>query len=236
MIDMSIGLGTGKILTVLALNAHHHQLSPAAPGLQDVHCMAVSVADSWTGDCIAAFLERLIASAGRPAAYLKDGGTDLQKAIRLLDEQGLGSPCIDDISHVIANLLKWWYQDHPLFETFLSACGRVSGKLKQTVLACLAPPKVQTKALYECAPPYQMGRTTAQTLSRRRCTEGLHPLKAASVSGPAALMQGFHQAIPRRCRATARVPEDPQGSRAKSLHDSPVRAIYPSHRLEPCSR
>jgi hypothetical protein len=148
MIDMSIGLGTGKILTVLALNAHHHQLSPSAPGLQDVNCMAVSVADSWTGESIAAFLDRLIASTGRPAAYLKDGGADLKKSIRLLAEQGLASPCIDDISHVIANLLKWWYQDQPLFETFLSACGRVSGKLKQTVLACLAPPKVQTKARF----------------------------------------------------------------------------------------
>lgn len=148
MIDMSIGLGTGKILAVLGLNAHHHQLSPVAPGLQDVHCMAVSVADSWTGESIAAFLGRLIASAGRPVAYLKDGGTDLHKAVRLLDEQGLASPCIDDISHVIANLLKWWYQDQPIFETFLSACGQVSGKLKQTVLACLAPPKVQTKARF----------------------------------------------------------------------------------------
>jgi hypothetical protein len=148
MIDMSIGLGTGKIMTVLALNAHHHQLSPAAPGLQDVHCMAVSVADSWTGESISAFLERLIASAGRPAAYLKDGGTDLKKAIRVLDEQGLASPCIDDISHAIANLLKWWYQDQPMLKTFLSACGRVSGKLKQTVLACLTPPKVQTKARF----------------------------------------------------------------------------------------
>jgi hypothetical protein len=147
MIDMSIGLGTGKILTVLALNAHHHQLSPAAPGLQDVHCMAVSVADSWTGESIAAFLERLIASAGRPAAYLKDGGTDLQKAIRLLEQQGLASPCIDDISHVIANLLKWWYQDQPMLETFLSACGRVSAS-SAAVLACLAPPKVQTKARF----------------------------------------------------------------------------------------
>jgi hypothetical protein len=110
--------------------------------------MAVSVADSWTGESIAAFLKRLIASAGRPAAYLKDGGTDLKKSIRLLDEQGLASPCIDDISHVIATLLKWWYQDQPIFETFLSACGRVSGKLKQTVLACLVPPKVQTKARF----------------------------------------------------------------------------------------
>jgi len=35
-----------------------------------------------------------------------------------------------------------------MFETFLSACGRVSGKLKQTILACLATPKVHTKARF----------------------------------------------------------------------------------------
>jgi len=148
MIDMSIALGTGKILTVLALDAHHHQLVPDAPGFQNVHCIAVSVADSWTGETIAALLKRLIAVMGRPAAYLKDGGSDLRKAISLLDEQGLGSFSIDDISHVIANVLKHWYCDHPMFETFLSACGRVSGRLKQTILACLVPPKVHTKARF----------------------------------------------------------------------------------------
>lgn len=148
MIDTSIALGTGKILTVLALRADHHGLVSAAPAFENVHCVAVSVADSWTGDSIAAFLERLIAVTGRPTAYLKDGGTDLHKAVRLLGEEGLASPSIDDISHTIANLLKWWYQDHPQLETFISACGRVSGRLKQTVLACLAPPKVQTKARF----------------------------------------------------------------------------------------
>lgn len=148
MIDMSIALGKGKILTVLALNAHHYQLVPEAPGFQNVHCVALSVADSWTGESIAAFLKRLIAVMGRPAAYLRDGGADLQKAIRLLNEQGLGSRSIDDISHVIANLLKYRYGDHPMFETFLSACGSVSGKLKQTILACLAPPKAHTKARF----------------------------------------------------------------------------------------
>ena len=137
MIDMSIALGTGKILAVLALNAHHHQLSPDAPGFENVHCVAVSVADSWTGESIATFLKRVIAVADRPAAYLKDGGSDLGKAVRLLNEQEIGSPSIDDISHVIANLLKHRYHDHPMFETFLSACGHVSGKLKQTILACL---------------------------------------------------------------------------------------------------
>src|SRR6266446_5993195 len=60
----------------------------------------------------------------------------------------LGSPCIDDMSHAVAAMLKRSYQDHPAFETFVSACGRVSGNVKQTILACLAPPKVRTKARF----------------------------------------------------------------------------------------
>ena len=37
---------------------------------------------------------------------------------------------------------------HPQFETFLSACGQVSKHLKQSALACLAPPKTATKARF----------------------------------------------------------------------------------------
>jgi hypothetical protein len=106
------------------------------------------VADSWTGEAIAELLGRLIAQMGRPAAYLKDGGSDLQKAVDVLEAQGMGSPCIDDISHAAAGMLKRTYQNHPAFERFLSACGRVSGKLKQTLLASLAPPTVRTKARF----------------------------------------------------------------------------------------
>jgi len=148
MIDLSIGLGTGKILAVLAFDAHHHQLAPGALSLEHVHCLGVSVAHAWTGDTIADLLGRLIAVLGRPAAYLKDGGGDLHKAVALLEEPGLASPCIDDISHAVAGMLKRSYHDHPAFETFVSACGRVSGKLKHTILACLAPPKVRTKARF----------------------------------------------------------------------------------------
>jgi hypothetical protein len=121
LIDISIGLGTGKILAVLAVDAHHHQLVPSALSLDRVHCIGVSVADSWTGDTIAALLDRLIAQMGRPAAYLKDGGSDLHKAVATLDEQGLGSPCIDDISHAVAGMLKRTYQEHPALATFLTA-------------------------------------------------------------------------------------------------------------------
>jgi hypothetical protein len=148
MIDLSIALGSGKIVAVLALDAHHHHLVADAPSLHHVHCIAVSVAESWTGEAIAEVLKRLIAQMGRPAAYLKDGGSELQKAADLLALQGLASPCIDDISHAAANMLKHYYQHHPAFERFLSACGRVSGKLKHTILACLAPPTVRPKARF----------------------------------------------------------------------------------------
>src|SRR2546430_7659161 len=121
LIDISIGLGTGKILAVLAVDAHHHQLVPSALSLDRVHCIGVSVADAWTGGTIADLLDRLIAQMGRPAAYLKDGGSDLHKAVATLDEQGLGSPCIDDISHAVAGMLKRTYQAHPALATFLTA-------------------------------------------------------------------------------------------------------------------
>jgi len=147
MIDVTIALGAGKIVAVLALDAQHH-LTETAPGLPQVRCLAVAVAASWTGDTLADLLRRLIAVMGRPAAYLKDAGSDLHKAIDVLDAQGLASPAIDDISHAVANMLKRRYHAHPKFATFVSACGRVSGKLKHTLLACLAPPSVHTKARF----------------------------------------------------------------------------------------
>lgn len=148
MLDASIGLGSGKILAVLALNANYHAFGETAPNLQNVTCVAVSVAASWTGETIADFLQKVIAFIGKPAAYLKDGGTDLAKAVTILAERKMASPSIDDISHAIANLLKHEYQNHPMFENFVSACGKASKKLKQSILACLAPPKVSTKARF----------------------------------------------------------------------------------------
>lgn len=148
MIDISIGLGAGKILAVILLDAKHHILNEGAPKLENVKCVGVSVADTWTGETIADFLEKVIAVIGKPVAYLKDGGTDLGKAARLLNERGHSSFSIDDVSHVIANLLKHEYEEHPMFQTFISACGKISTKFKQSVLGCLVPPKVSTKARF----------------------------------------------------------------------------------------
>jgi hypothetical protein len=149
LMDLSIGLGAGKILSILSLNLKHHQQHDHAPTLQDVKCIAVSVAASWSGESIADFLKTVIAQAGElPSAFLKDGGTDLEKAISILNEQGSSFISIADVSHVIANLFKHYYGEHDLFNTFIAACGQVSKNLKQTLLASLAPPKISVKARF----------------------------------------------------------------------------------------
>jgi len=148
MIDTSIALGAGKILAVLELKIDHYKNNEGAPTLKNINCVAISVAKSWTGESIANFLQQVILITGKPAAYLKDGGLDLMKGVRLLDERGFSSFSIDDVSHVVANLLKNEYTKHPSYDGFISACGQASKKFKQTVLACFAPPKVSTKARF----------------------------------------------------------------------------------------
>jgi hypothetical protein len=132
----------------LAIDAHHHPLLGAASALAHVHGIGVSVGESWTGEAIADVLDRLLAQMGRPAADRKDGGSEWHKAADVLEARGLGSPCIDAIAHAAAGMLKHYDQHPPAFERFVSACGRVSGTLKHTVLACLAPPTVRTKARF----------------------------------------------------------------------------------------
>jgi hypothetical protein len=146
MIDGSIALGAGTIVAVVALDAPHHHLTEAAPGLPQVRCLAVSVAASWTGDPLADFLRRLIAVLGRPAASRKDAGSDLHNALDVLEAQGLASPSMDESSHAVATRRKRRSHDPPTFATCVSACGRVSGTLNPTLLACLAPPSVHTTA------------------------------------------------------------------------------------------
>lgn len=148
MIDTSIALGSAKILAVIAIRADHYNRNSGAPTLKDVHCVAVSVAVSWTGEAIAALLQQIIEVMGIPIAFLKDGGKDLAKAAKILAERGYKTFSIDDLSHVVAILLKHEYGKHPLFEVFISTCGNVSKKLKQTILASVAPPKVSTKSRF----------------------------------------------------------------------------------------
>jgi hypothetical protein len=165
VIASRMGLGPGKIVAVVAVAAPHHPLVPRALSLARVPCLGVSGAEAWPGDPMAARLDRLIAQRGRPAASRKDGGRALHQAVATLDEPGLGRPCLDDLSHAGAGLLQRTSQAPPALATFVTACGQVSGTRTPTMLACVAPPTVRTKA--RCMPGHRLftwadpGRTLA---------------------------------------------------------------------------
>jgi len=148
IIDASIAHGSGKILAILALRADHYLRGGGAPSLRDVHCVSVKVSASWTGEDVADFLMETIKAVGAPLAIIKDGGTELAKAVKLLVERGLNISVINDISHFVANLLKKEFGGCQMLPKFLSACGAASKKLKQSVLACLSPPRISTKARF----------------------------------------------------------------------------------------
>ena len=90
LIDLSIALGSGKIVAVLALDAQHHRFTQAAPSLGQVRCLAVSVAVSWTCDTLADLLKRLIAVMGRPVAYLLRCGQRAAQSHRRVGCAGTG--------------------------------------------------------------------------------------------------------------------------------------------------
>jgi hypothetical protein len=148
MLDTTIGLASGKILAVLAFPANFFAKNNRAPTLDDVHVVGIAVAKSWTGENISEFLKEIISVIGYPIAFIKDGGLDLAKASSFLNANGLPILNIADISHVIANALRHYYENHPLMQTFLSACGQASSNFKQSILACLFPPALKTKARF----------------------------------------------------------------------------------------
>lgn len=148
MFDESIGHACGKILLVLRVRADHYATATGYPGFRDIQPVAVAVSTSWTGEHIAVFLQKIIEVCGRPSGYILDGGRNLNKAMSILDGDGIGSSVIRDISHYMANLLEKKYGSNPYLESFLSACGDCAKRLKQSVLACLMPPKVRTKARF----------------------------------------------------------------------------------------
>lgn len=94
MIDTSITRGTGKLLRVLALDAHHSQLAGDAPGFPPVRCVAVAVAPAWTGERLADLLERVIAvgAARRPTS--KTAAASCTKPSACGPSGGWGARCL----------------------------------------------------------------------------------------------------------------------------------------------
>jgi len=71
LIDCSICIGSHKIFLVLAIDRDHYFRNGAAPTLQDVHCVGIATAETWTGDNVADFLKKSWIRWARPRPLLR---------------------------------------------------------------------------------------------------------------------------------------------------------------------
>ncbi|MDV7395511.1 hypothetical protein RZS08_29255, partial [Arthrospira platensis SPKY1] len=119
------------------------------PGLSDVECIGIEMNDKWNAETVKDALQRVFAQAGKPAAIIKDGGTDLAKGVKLWAEENGSVPEIRDIGHVVANELKRHYTRNNVLARFLSLVDKAKHRLCQTNLACIRPPKIRSKGRFQ---------------------------------------------------------------------------------------
>jgi hypothetical protein len=151
IIDCSIDIGTRKALVVLRVALSTLERKQGALGPRDCECIGLEVSHQWNGLRVADALARVFARSGLPAAILKDGGSDLQKGVRLFCAQRPQHPIylIEDIGHFTANALKALYATSQSFLKFIQVTARAAARIRQTNLAWLLPPKIRTKGRFQ---------------------------------------------------------------------------------------
>ena len=199
MLDISIGLGTGKILAVLAFDAQHHQRTPGALSLEHVHCIGGCVADAWTGETIAELHGRLIAHMG-PASCLPQrrwrrapqgrcltGGQRTEQPLprRYLARRGRDAQaCLPSAPGIRDLCVSLW-----------SGLGQAQA-YDAGVFG--ASQRAHPSPLYECAPLVHLGRPLAEALANGRCQERLDLSQVAGLPRSIARLQIPHQAVSKR--------------------------------------
>jgi hypothetical protein len=150
IVDTSIDVGLSKLLVVLRVPLSALARRGSAVTLADCEVVGIKIRSTWDGESVEVALKESFAKAGNPAAILKDQGTDLAKGVKLWrGNADLRSvKVIDDVGHIAANALKREFADTPGFKSFLAYVKAAAGKLWQSDVAFLAPPRPRTKGRF----------------------------------------------------------------------------------------
>lgn len=189
IIDHSIDIGTKKALVVLRVRLD--VLSDRAGALQqaDCECIGLQVAETVNGDSIQEALTTIFQQAGCPAGIIKDGDATLNRGVQLWrQQQSPAVEVIDDISHVVAKVLKKHYQDSPAYQAFVSWCNQAAKKLRQTTHAFLIPPKLRKKGRFMSIS--RLGEWGKKLAGR------LQPPNGCAESGPPEVLPEIGQHLP----------------------------------------
>jgi hypothetical protein len=154
IIDASIDVAVQKVLLVLRVPVAALTARGSAITLEDAECIGVATATSWNGESVSSFLKEIFDRAGAPVAIIQDGGSDLNRGVKLLNIDRLAArqdtiQVIEDVGHFAANALKAAYATLLVFQNFVTLICNAAAKLRQSELAYLTPPKLRTKGRFQ---------------------------------------------------------------------------------------
>ena len=151
IIDCSIDIGTRKALVVLRVPLSALRNKKGSIGPRDCECIGLEISPTWNGPLVSDALTGIFEKAGTPSAIVKDGGSDLNKGVKLFcakrPQQIIYT--VDDIGHFAANALKALFAKSKPFIEFLKVTSTAAARIRQTNLAWLLPPKLRSKGRFQ---------------------------------------------------------------------------------------
>jgi hypothetical protein len=152
IVDLTVELGAEKALVVLGVPQQllESEIFPLKRGLehQDVELLALEIMYSTKGEYISQKLSELTKQVGRPIQIIADHGSDLQKGIKLYQENYPEVIYTYDVTHAMALLLKHELVTDEKYQSFVQQCTRCRQQLKQTELSFLSPPSQRSQCRY----------------------------------------------------------------------------------------
>jgi len=152
IVDLTLELGPEKALIIYGIpeKLWQEKILPQKRGLKhtDGEILGVEVTQSATGEWIQNTLENLTKIVGIPRQILTDKGSNIQKGIKLYQENNPEVISTYDVTHAMANLLKQELLSCESYQNFSADCHRCKQQLKQTELGFLAPPSQRSQCRY----------------------------------------------------------------------------------------
>lgn len=146
--DFTAQIGTHKCFIVLGIRLDKLKSCQWHLSHQDVTLLGLELWEHPSVQKVFQCLEKISAQVGVPVQIMADGGSDLNKGIKLFCERHPKTQYFYDISHKLACLLEKYLKDDEDWNLFVNSVSTAKAQSQQTSLACLTPPALRTKARY----------------------------------------------------------------------------------------
>jgi hypothetical protein len=148
IVDHTIQIGSVKCLLIVGCRLEQWQRKRKPIEHQDLQVLALEPVETSNGEIVCQQLERTVDVTGVPRAIVSDGGTDLNRGIRLFCEQHSEVAYAYDIAHKAALFLKKILTKDPRWQEFLKKMANSKKQFAHNSLAFLTPPMVPDQARY----------------------------------------------------------------------------------------